>query len=75
MREVCRESTCYGSVTPVDQESEIPTQRPSRYDEDLRFLPASDEDSEEKLLARADKLMRAVVSGGASRWEVEKKAQ
>ena len=53
----------------------MPTQRPSKYDEDLRFLPASDEDLEEELLARANKLMRAVVSGGAPRREVEKKAQ
>ena len=53
----------------------MPRTRTSKCDEDLRFLPASEEDSDADLLARADRLMRAAVSGGAARREETEEAQ
>lgn len=40
-----------------------------KHDQDLRFAPADESMSDEELRARADRLSRAVVSGGAPRRE------
>ena len=40
-----------------------------KYDQDLRFAPADESMSDEELQARADRLARATISGGAPRRE------
>ena len=40
-----------------------------KFDQDLRFAPADESMSEDELRARADRLARAAISGGAPRRE------
>ena len=40
-----------------------------KYEQDLRFAPADESMSDDELQARADRLARAAISGGAPRRE------
>ena len=47
----------------------MPRPKTSKYDEDLRLNPATEDDSREEMLKRAHLLAKAVVEGGAPQLE------
>ena len=48
------------------------TKAASKYDQDLRFAPADETMNDDELRARADRLTRTTLSGGAPRHDGSK---